>query len=86
MQLVDIDELSYRQAADALGIPIGTVVSRLHRARTRLRASLTGGARDHEPDFSLGPSACSSCIFRQRRTDSVSGGLARSRFSSEKFP
>jgi RNA polymerase sigma-70 factor, ECF subfamily len=31
--LVCVDELSYREAADVLGIPIGTVMSRLARAR-----------------------------------------------------
>jgi RNA polymerase sigma-70 factor (ECF subfamily) len=38
--LIDIDGLSYREAADLLGIPTGTVTSRLHRARRRLRARL----------------------------------------------
>ncbi len=38
--LVDIDGLSYQEAADALGIPRGTVMSRLHRARARIRARL----------------------------------------------
>jgi RNA polymerase sigma factor (sigma-70 family) len=33
-------ELSYEQIADALGIPAGTVRSRLHRARRQLRAAL----------------------------------------------
>ncbi len=38
--LVDIQGLSYQQAADALGIPRGTVMSRLHRARARIRGQL----------------------------------------------
>jgi RNA polymerase sigma-70 factor, ECF subfamily len=39
--LVDIEGLSYQEAADALGIPRGTVMSRLHRARGRIRTRLT---------------------------------------------
>lgn len=38
--LVDIDGLTYQEAADVLGIPPGTVTSRLHRARRRLRKRL----------------------------------------------
>jgi RNA polymerase sigma-70 factor, ECF subfamily len=38
--LVDIDGLTYQEAADVLGIPTGTVMSRLHRARNRLRKRL----------------------------------------------
>jgi RNA polymerase sigma-70 factor (ECF subfamily) len=36
-------EMSYRQMADALEIPIGTVMSRLHGARKALRTKLAGG-------------------------------------------
>jgi RNA polymerase sigma-70 factor (ECF subfamily) len=38
--LVDVDGLAYHEAADVLGVPAGTVMSRLHRARTRLRRRL----------------------------------------------
>jgi len=38
--LVDIEGLSYDEVASALRCPVGTVRSRLHRARQILRAAL----------------------------------------------
>lgn len=38
--LVDVQGLSYAAAAQVLGVPEGTVMSRLHRARKRVRAHL----------------------------------------------
>jgi RNA polymerase sigma-70 factor (ECF subfamily) len=41
VELVDLDQLSYSEAASVIGVPIGTVMSRLHRARRRIREHLT---------------------------------------------
>jgi RNA polymerase sigma-70 factor (ECF subfamily) len=38
--LCDVEEMSYQEIADTLSIPIGTVMSRLSRARKTLRESL----------------------------------------------
>ena len=44
VELVDLGDLSYREVATQLGCPIGTVMSRLHRARKQLQESLSGYA------------------------------------------
>ena len=42
--LVAVEDLSYADAAKALNIPVGTVMSRLSRARERLQQEIEGGA------------------------------------------
>jgi RNA polymerase sigma-70 factor (ECF subfamily) len=40
--LVALEGMSYREAADVQGVPIGTVMSRLSRARNTLRTHIDG--------------------------------------------
>lgn len=57
LMLVCVEGFSYREAADVLGIQVGTVMSRLARARQKIRSLVmgdpdgasmtTGGKRDH---------------------------------------
>lgn len=43
--LADVEELSYKEIADTVGCPIGTVMSRLHRGRRLLKTRLIEQAR-----------------------------------------
>ena len=46
VQLVDIEDQSYEAAAEILGVPIGTVRSRLFRARRQMQQRLRAHAKD----------------------------------------
>ncbi|MDR7324851.1 MULTISPECIES: RNA polymerase sigma factor [Catenuloplanes] len=45
LMLFAVAELEYAEIAAALGIPLGSVQSSLHRARAKVRAALEGDAR-----------------------------------------
>ena len=47
VELADLQGLSYREIADQLEIPLGTVMSRLYRGRRKLEAVLLQYAREH---------------------------------------
>ena len=65
IMLVDVEGLTYREAAEALDVPIGTVMSRLNRGRGLLRLEL---AR-HVPETSIGARGGVD-LFAQRRVRS----------------
>lgn len=45
--LADVEQFSYKEISQILGIPLGTVMSRLHRGRSQLRKELAEYAREY---------------------------------------
>jgi RNA polymerase sigma-70 factor (ECF subfamily) len=51
--LVDLEEMAYKDAAKKLGVPVGTVMSRLHRGRKMLAEAVRAGAATAEAALPL---------------------------------
>jgi RNA polymerase sigma-70 factor (ECF subfamily) len=51
--LSDLEGMPYKEIAEAMEVPVGTVMSRLHRGRRALREQLAGAARR----YGIGPQA-----------------------------
>jgi RNA polymerase sigma-70 factor, ECF subfamily len=52
--LVDVEGLSYEEAANAAGVPVGTVKSRLARARLQMQKSLQGAGELLPASYQIG--------------------------------
>ena len=70
--LIDVHELNYNEAAQVIGVPIGTIKSRVSRGRAMMRYTLSRLARVHGIDakriklrFSPRPSQTVASISRR---------------------
>jgi RNA polymerase sigma-70 factor (ECF subfamily) len=64
--LADVEELSYKEIAEVIGCPIGTVMSRLHRARKALQERLS----EHGEELGLrSPHAADAADSEERSVD-----------------
>jgi RNA polymerase sigma-70 factor (ECF subfamily) len=51
--LIGVEDLSYAEAAGIVGVPVGTIMSRLSRGRNRLRRLLNGDLMNEERHTTL---------------------------------
>jgi RNA polymerase sigma-70 factor (ECF subfamily) len=74
--LADVEELSYKEIAEIVGCPIGTVMSRLHRARKQMQAKLVTTALDMgiiEPDAEADATGEPVSLAAYRKTRGAAG-------------
>ena len=74
--LCDVEEMSYQESADILSIPVGTVMSRLSRARKAVRTSFLSSAIHHRRDH---------VEIRERIGDRVATSESRGSTKADRF-
>jgi RNA polymerase sigma-70 factor, ECF subfamily len=75
VMLCDVEEFSYEEAAEIMGCPVGTVMSRLHRGRKALKLSLLSHAQ--ELGIVQKPSADEAVNLNEYRTKVAAAGGRR---------
>lgn len=71
--LADVEGFSYQEIADIAEVPIGTVMSRLHRGRTRLRKTLGEYAREQGVGLNAAGSATKKPVGRTKTKNTEEG-------------
>ena len=83
IELVDLRDHSYRDAADVLGVPVGTVMSRLFRARRMLADTLGSGAAELRDDASPSKRTRAAKVRRRAAEDASRIGQDASRIGQD---